>query len=415
MTQITEIIKYAAKKENVPPKFLARGVANGTIVVPANFNHRNIMPIGIGKGLRVKVNANIGTSKSKPDSRDEMEKLRLCIRYKADTVMDLSTGGNLEEIRKTLIRNSQMPFGTVPVYQTTAEKKSIEAIRPEDFINTIERQAKQGVDFMTVHSGLLKEYLPAAKKRVIGIVSRGGAIIARWMMANDEQNPFYTMYDDILDIASKYNVTLSLGDGLRPGCIADATDRAQLSELKTLGELTLRARKKKVQAMVEGPGHVPLNQIKKNIMLQKRYCHNAPFYVLGPLVTDIAPGYDHITSAIGGAIAAYHGADFLCYVTPSEHLCLPTIDDVKQGIIASRIAAHAADIAKGVKGARDSDDMMARARFDFDWKKQFSLSIEPETPRIRRGNFKKDRFCSMCGEELCAMNVFKGDRQKPFK
>lgn len=403
---LTEEMKIVADKEKVSEKFILEGLSKGTIVIPRNINHKNIDPIGIGRGLCTKVNANIGTSKLKSNALEELEKLNLCIKHKADCVMDLSTGGNLDEIRTELIKYSPLPFGTVPIYQTVEDKGTIEDLKLKDFLDTLEVQAKQGVDFMTIHAGLLKGFLPLAEKRKTGIVSRGGALIARWMRHNDSENPFLTIFDDVLDLALKYDITLSLGDGLRPGCLADATDEAQILELKKLGELTKQAWQKNVQVMIEGPGHVPLDQIKKNMDMQKEYCYGAPFYVLGPIVTDIAPGYDHITCAIGGTLAAYYGASFLCYVTPSEHLCLPNLDDVKNGIIASKIAAHAADVAKNPDKFRGVDDRMSEARKNFDWDKQFELALDADTAKKRRSDIDKDKFCSMCGEKYCAMRVF---------
>jgi len=412
---VTEQMEMVAAKEQVSREFIRHSLAEGTIVIPVNIKHENLEPVGIGKGLSTKINANIGTSKLKADINEELEKLNLCVKYKADTVMDLSTGGNLDEIRTELIKNSKLPFGTVPIYQTVEDNKTIENLKPEDFLETIEKQAKQGVDFMTVHAGLLKKTLPLLKTRTMGVVSRGGAIITKWMKANDKENPFYINFQQILDIASEYDLTLSLGDGLRPGCLADATDKAQLAELKILGDLTLQAWQKNVQVMIEGPGHVPLNQIKFNMEIQKKYCHNAPFYVLGPLVTDIAPGYDHITAAIGGALAGMYGANFLCYVTPAEHLCLPDLEDVKQGIIATKIAAHAVDIANGIKNVRKWDDEISKARFNFDWEKEFNLALDPETARKKRSDIStKEKYCSMCGEEYCSIRVYKGDKQKPI-
>lgn len=411
----TEQMEIVASKENTTSKFIRGSLAEGTIVIPANVKHKNLEPIGIGNGLKTKINVNIGTSKLKADVNEELEKLNLCYKYKADSVMDLSTGGNLDEIRVELIKNSKIPFGTVPLYQTVKDNNKIEDLKAEDFLETIEKQAKQGVDFMTVHAGLLRKTLPLLKTRKMGVVSRGGAIITKWIKSNDKENPFYSNFEQILDIASEYDVTLSLGDGLRSGCLADATDKAQIAELKILGDLTLKAWRKNVQVMIEGPGHIPLDQIRFNVEIQKKYCHNAPFYVLGPLVTDIAPGYDHITAAIGGAIAGMYGANFLCYVTPAEHLCLPDLEDVKQGIIATKIAAHAVDVANGIKGARKWDDEISKARFDFDWEKQFRLALDPETARKKRSDISlKEKYCSMCGE-YCSMRVYKGDKQKPYK
>ncbi|MBL7054362.1 phosphomethylpyrimidine synthase ThiC [Candidatus Woesearchaeota archaeon] len=405
---ITKQMEIVAAKENLKKEFIRHGLAEGTIAIPANIKHKNLDPIGIGNGLKTKINANIGTSNLKSDINGELEKLSLCVKYKADTVMDLSTSGDLDKIRIQLIKNSSLPFGTVPIYQTVKDNKTIEALASEDFIETIEKQAKQGVDFITIHAGLLRKTLPLLKTRKMGIVSRGGAIISRWIKSNNKENPFYSQFEQILDIASEYDVTLSLGDGLRPGCLADATDKAQLAELKILGDLTLRAWQKNVQIIIEGPGHIPLDQIKFNVEIQKKYCHNAPFYVLGPLVTDIAPGYDHITAAIGGALAGMHGANFLCYVTPSEHLSLPSLEDVKQGIIVTKIAAHAVDIANGIKDARNWDDEMSNARFNFDWEKQFKLALDPETARKKRSDIEKDEYCSMCGKDYCSMRNYKG-------
>ncbi len=407
----TEEMEIVAAKENVSKEFIKKGLAEGSIVIPANINHKNLDPVGIGRGLSTKINVNLGTSKVKADINEELEKLNLCVKYKADAVMDLSTGGNLDEIRAELIKNSNLPFGTVPIYQAVEDNKTIDGLSPEDFLKTIEKQAKQGVDFITIHSGLLRKTIPLLKTRITGVVSRGGAIITKWIKANNKENPFYTHFEQILDIASEYDVALSLGDGLRPGSLADATDKAQIAELKILGDLTLKAWQKNVQVMIEGPGHVPLNQIKFNMELQKKYCHNAPFYVLGPLVTDIAPGYDHITAAIGGALAGMYGANFLCYVTPSEHLCLPDLEDVKQGIIATKIAAHAVDVANGIKNARKWDDEMSKARFNFDWEKQFKLALDPETARKKRSDISLNtKYCSMCGEQYCSMKVYKESR-----
>lgn len=403
---ITEAMKIVAKKEKIEADFLRSEIEKGRIVIPANVNHGNLSPIGIGRGLTTKINANIGTSSVSSSVEEEVEKLEYSIKYGADTVMDLSTGGDLDSIRIALLNNSEIPIGTVPIYQAVCEHP-IQNIKIEHILEVIERQAKQGVDYMTIHCGILLRMLPLAEQRVMGIVSRGGSLIARWMKAKAQENPLYLAYDEILDILHKYDVTISLGDSLRPGCLADATDSAQIEELKVLGELTLRAWNKGVQVMVEGPGHIPLNEIKKNMDLQREYCHEAPFYVLGPLVTDIAPGYDHITSSIGATLAAYYGASFLCYVTPKEHLGLPNKDDVRAGIVAYKIAAHAADIANGIPGAKDRDTELSKARAKFDWKTQFALSLDPEmAQKMREENLLEDKeFCSMCGPNFCSIKV----------
>ena len=405
---ITKEMGYVAQEENVDAEWLRDEISKGTIIIPANANHHKLKPIGIGRGLKTKINANIGASKVRAGIAEELKKLDYCIKYGADTAMDLSTGGNLNVIRRSIIENSPIPIGTVPTYQVVEEAHGkIEDIKAEDWLDVIELQAKQGVDYMTIHAGILRRTLPLTKKRITGIVSRGGAILARWMVEHNKENPLYTQFGQICDIFEKHDVTFSLGDSLRPGCLADATDAAQIEELKILGELTLQAWKRDCQVMIEGPGHIPLHQIKLNVDLQKKYCHNAPFYVLGPLVTDIAPGYDHITSAIGAAVAGQHGADYLCYVTPAEHLGLPGPEEVKQGIIAYKIAAHAADIAKGVHHARDRDDELSKARFDFDWEKQFALSLDPETARKIRSDLGMEAdFCSMCGPDYCSMRNF---------
>lgn len=405
---ITKEMQYVAEQENVDAEWLRQGISNGTIIIPANINHKKLKPIGIGKGLKTKINANIGASKIRASVAEELKKLEYCIKYGADTAMDLSTGGNLNATRQAIIQNSPIPIGTVPTYQVVEENNGrIEGIKAEDWLDVIELQAKQGVDYMTIHAGILRKTLPLVKSRITGVVSRGGAILARWMVENDRENPLYTQFEQICDIFEQHDVTFSLGDSLRPGSLHDATDKAQIAELKILGELTLKAWKKDCQVMIEGPGHIPLHQIKLNVELEKKYCHNAPFYVLGPLVTDFAPGYDHITSAIGAAVAGQHGADYLCYVTPAEHLGLPGPEEVKQGIIAYKIAAHAADIAKGIPNARDIDDELSRARFDFDWERQFALSLDPETARKIRSDLGTEAdFCSMCGPDFCSMRNF---------
>lgn len=409
---ITKEMKYVAESEGLSPEEICHDVAKGITIIPCNMNHKNINPLGIGRGLRTKVNANIGTSMDVVDIELELAKLRIALDAGADTVMDLSTGGDLNEIRKLILKESNIPVGTVPIYQAAVEivreGKTINDMTADAIFEVIAKHAEDGVDFITVHCGVTLEALRRLKKqgRITDIVSRGGAFLAQWMIYHRRENPLYEQYDRLLEIAKEYDVTLSLGDGLRPGCLADATDRAQVQELITLGELAERAKSEGVQVMIEGPGHVPLNQIVTNIELQKQICKGAPFYVLGPLVTDIAPGYDHITSAIGGAIAAMAGADFLCYVTPSEHLKLPSLDDVKEGVIASRIAAHAADIAKGVKGAIDRDKEMAVRRKKLDWNGQIAISIDPERARKLREQGKSQAVdvCTMCAE-FCAMKA----------
>ena len=410
--KITDEMKIVAESEHIDAEKIREGVASGVIAICANINHKNLKPCGVGQGLRTKVNANIGTSSTFPDIEPELEKLDEAVKCGADSVMDLSTGNNIDISRRKIIEHSPIMVGTVPIYQATVtaikSHGAIVEMTAEDLLQTIETQAKEGADFMTLHCGVTRSAIEKmrSQKREMDIVSRGGSFIAGWILHNEKENPLYEHYDDILDICEKYDVTVSLGDGMRPGCIADATDRAQLTELITLGELVDRAWKRGVQVMVEGPGHVPFDQIAANMTLEKRICRNAPFYVLGPLVTDIAPGYDHITAAIGGTLAAINGADFLCYVTPAEHLCLPTIEDVHTGVITSRIAAHAADIVKGVHGAKDWDLKMAKARKILDWDAQINLAIDPELARTKRGSRNKlnEEACSMCGE-YCAVKI----------
>jgi phosphomethylpyrimidine synthase len=413
---ITKQMKFIAESENVSAKTICSEIASGRLVIPANKIHlkNNLKPIGIGRAVSIKVNANIGTSSASSSVKNELDKLDAALEVGADTVMDLSTGGDLDAIRKQLVHNCPIPFGTVPVYEMIIGR-SVEEITPKVILETIEKQAKQGVDFFTIHAGVLKQYLPAAVKRVCGIVSRGGALIAKWMTIHNKQNPFFELFDEICDIMAEYDVCFSLGDGLRPGCIADATDKAQISELKTLGELTQRAQERKCQVMVEGPGHVPFNQIEKNMKLQQKYCHNAPFYVLGPLVTDIAPGYDHITSAIGGTAAGFYGASYLCYVTPKEHLGLPDIDDVRQGVVAAKIAAHAADVARGFANSAQRDRQLSIARAALDWKNHIARAIDPKTAAKfheaaclkSKKTSDKDDFCTMCGKDWCSMRINK--------
>ena len=400
---ITRDIKIVAEKEGIDENILVEKIASGEIVIPKSKKHK-FSPIGIGSGLSVKVNANLGTSPKDANIKKELRKLYIAIKYGADAVMDLSTGGDLNKIRRTIIEESSVPVGTVPVYQVMVEKKYVARISKEDILNTIRIHGEQGVDFITVHCGFTRDCIPLLKNRITGVVSRGGTFIMRWMLHHRRENPLFEYYDEVLDIAKEHDMCLSLGDGLRPGCIADATDKAQIKELKNLGVLAERASERGVQVMIEGPGHVPLNQIERNMKLQKKYCKNAPFYVLGPLVTDIAPGYDHITCAIGGTLAAYYGASFLCYVTPAEHLSLPTEDDVKEGVIATKIAAHAADVARGYKKALDWDRKMSVSRKKLDWEGMISLSVDPAKARKYREHSKinKDEECTMCGE-FCVM------------
>lgn len=407
--QITEELAYVARVERVDPEVLRNQVARGQVVIPANIRHVDLDPVGIGMSLSCKVNANIGNSALTGTIETELEKLRHSIRFGADTVMDLSTGGDIDRIRQAIVKHSTVPIGTVPVYQALENAGSVAKMSSDDLLAMIEHQAKQGVDYMTLHAGLLREHLPLVKRRVTGIVSRGGAIMAQWMIEHDAQNPLYERWDEVLDICSRYDVTISAGDGLRPGCQADASDDAQFAELTVLGKLARRCWERDVQIMIEGPGHVPFDQIEMNVKRQIEECGGAPFYVLGPLVTDIAPGYDHITSAIGATMAAYAGAAMICYVTPKEHLGLPDLEDVRQGIIAHKIAAHAADIARKRPGARDRDDAMSRARFAFDWEKQFELALDPEHARRGHAEAAGDEcalsaeYCSMCGPKFCAM------------
>jgi phosphomethylpyrimidine synthase len=405
------LFKRIAREEQVSLEELLSLIAQGKVVIPYNKLHSPSRPVAIGQKMRTKVNVNLGTSRDYPDLKSEIAKLKISLKYGTDTVMDLSTGGDIRLIRKKLLVLSSVPLGTVPVYQAAieaiAKRGSIVKMTEDDLFAVIEAQAREGVDFMTVHCGLTLKAVDRLKKqgRIADIVSRGGAFHLAWMLHNDKENPLYTNYNRLLKIARKYDVTLSLGDGLRPGSILDATDRPQIEELLTLGELAKEAWQAGVQVMVEGPGHVPLDQVVMNIKLQKRLCQEVPFYVLGPLVTDIAPGYDHIVSAIGGAIAASAGADFLCYVTPAEHLGLPSIEDVKEGLIASKIAAHAADIVKGIPGALDRDAELSKARKKLDWEKQQKLSIDPDKfAEVRNRRKSRTKACSMCGE-FCAMKI----------
>jgi phosphomethylpyrimidine synthase len=409
--EITPQMEAVARVEGLDAEFVRAGVAKGTVVIPANVRHANLVPCGIGTGLSTKVNANIGTSSDFGDESTELEKLRVALAAGADTVMDLSTGGDISAIRRAIIAATSLPVGTVPIYQAGIEaidkRGAIVKMSVDDIFAAIEDNARDGVDFVTVHCGVTQAAIARLKQqgRVTDIVSRGGAFLTGWMLHNDSENPLYEYYDRLLDIAREYDVTLSLGDGMRPGSLADATDRTQIEELVTLGELVQRAQEAGVQVMVEGPGHIPLDQVETNVRLQKAVCKGAPFYVLGPLVTDIAAGYDHINGAIGGAIAAMAGADFLCYVTPSEHLAIPDSDDVREGVIAARIAAHAADIVKGVKGAAERDRRMSQARQRLDWGEQARLSLDPEKfTRVHRQRATAGAACSMCGQ-YCAMDL----------
>jgi phosphomethylpyrimidine synthase len=408
---VTEEIAFVAKRERLAPEVVRDEVARGRMVIPANVNHPELEPIAIGVAATCKINANIGNSAVTSDIQEELNKLAVCLKYGADTVMDLSTGGDIPQIREAILRHSPLPVGTVPIYECLAHVKDVADLTPRMMLEIIEAQAAQGVDYMTIHAGVLRNFVPLAAHRVTGIVSRGGALMAQWMLANKAENPLYTHFDDLCDIFKRYDVTFSLGDGLRPGCLADASDAAQFAELEALGELTRKAWQHDVQVMVEGPGHVPLDQIPMNMQKERELCSEAPFYVLGPLVTDIAPGYDHITSAIGATIAAQHGAAMLCYVTPAEHLGLPDVDDVRQGIVAYKIAAHAADVARHRPGARDRDDELSRARYAFDWKRQFELALDPDTARAKHDEtlpheaFKSAEFCSMCGPKFCSMKI----------
>ena len=411
--ELTKQMSYVAKIEGVSENLVMDEVAKGSIIIPANVNHTNLKPMGIGRKLKTKINANIGNSSLSSDICAELRKLEICLEFGADTVMDLSTDGDLDAIRSAIIEHSSVPVGTVPMYEILKEAKEVTNITNELILSVLEKQARQGVSYFTIHAGFLREFLPLVKKRKMGIVSRGGSLSASYMSKLNRQNPFYEIFDQILEICARYDVSLSLGDGLRPGCLYDATDEAQLSELKVLGELTLRAWQKDVQVLIEGPGHVPLNQIEYNMKIEQELCHDAPFYVLGPLVSDIGAGYDHITSAIGGTMAAYHGASMLCYVTQKEHLGLPNENDVREGIVAHKIAAHAADVALGKAGAIEKDHAMSDARYAFDWNKQFELSFDPKKARelhdesLPEDAFKSAHFCSMCGPKFCAYKISK--------
>jgi phosphomethylpyrimidine synthase len=411
--ETTRAMEFVATREELEPEVIRAEVASGRLVIPANVNHLAgvLEPMGIGAVAKVKINANIGTSAVTSSLDEEVGKLHLAVKYGADTVMDLSTGKDLDAVRKAIIAASTVPVGTVPIYQVVTERaEDIADATVTDFLEVIEHQARQGVDYMTIHAGILREHLPLVYGRVTGIVSRGGSLHAVWMVKHNKQNPLYEHFDEVCEILAQYDVTISLGDSLRPGSLHDASDKAQFAELETLGELTKRAWSHNVQVMVEGPGHIPMDQIELQVRKQKAICHGAPFYTLGPLVVDIAPGYDHISSAIGAAMIGWYGADMLCYVTPKEHLGLPNAEDVRQGVIAYKIAAHAADVARGRKGARDRDDALSRARYKFDWNEQFRLSLDPERAQeyhdeaLPADYFKSAEFCAMCGPKFCSMH-----------
>ena len=409
---ITQEMEYVANLEYLEPEIVRKEIAKGRLILPSNVNHTNLEPMGIGIATRTKINSNIGSSALASSIEEEVQKTLISIKYGADTIMDLSTGGDLDSIREAVIKNSSVPIGTVPIYQILHDvKNDINALTIDKMLEVMERQAKQGVSYFTIHCGFLLEHMPLLAKRKMGVVSRGGSLMASWMMHYHKQNPFYEAFDDILDICQRYDVSLSLGDSLRPGCLADSSDMAQLSELKVLGELTKRAWEKDVQVMVEGPGHVPMNEIERNVELQKELCFEAPFYVLGPLVTDIAAGYDHIASAIGAAIAAWKGVAMLCYVTPKEHLGLPNAKDVREGIIAYKIAAHSADIARGRINARLRDDAMSNAPYNYDWNRLLEHALDPERAKeyhdesLPQEVFKEAKFCSMCGPKFCSYKI----------
>ena len=408
---ITSEMEIVAAKEDISVEKLRGLVAEGKIVIPANRNHKTLSPEGVGQGLKTKINVNLGISKDCPECEKEFEKVKVALDMKAEAIMDLSNYGKTEGMRRKIVDMSTAMIGTVPIYDAVGfYDKELKDITAEEFLKVVEKHGQDGVDFITIHAGLNREAVETVKrnKRLTHIVSRGGSLLFAWMELNNKENPFFEYYDELLDICAKYDMTISLGDALRPGSINDSTDANQIKELITLGELTKRAWKKNVQVIIEGPGHMALNEIEANMLLQKKLCHGAPFYVLGPLVTDVAPGYDHITSAIGGAIAATYGADFLCYVTPAEHLSLPNLEDMKEGIVATKIAAHAADIAKGIKGAREWDNKMSKARADIDWDTMFALALEPEKARRYRAESKPhdEESCTMCGK-MCSMRTMK--------
>ena len=408
---ITGEMEYVAKRENLSAELIRSEIARGRMIIPANLHHTSLEPMCIGIASKCKINSNIGNSATTSNIAEELEKLQYSVKFGADTIMDLSTGGDIPRIRQAIIDASPIPVGTVPIYEALSRVRRVQDLTADLMLEVVEEQAQQGVDYMTIHAGVLVQYVPLAANRITGIVSRGGSILAEWMVKNHKQNFLYERFADICKIFQKYDVSFSLGDGLRPGSLADASDEAQFAELKTLGELTKIAWEYDVQVMIEGPGHIPLDQIQMQVEKEMEMCHEAPFYTLGPLVTDIAPGYDHITSAIGAAMIGWHGASMLCYVTPKEHLGLPNREDVKQGIIAYKIAAHAADVARKRPGARDRDDELSRARYNFDWNRQFELSLDPEGARamhdetLPEEGFKEAHFCSMCGPKFCSMNI----------
>ncbi len=419
---VTDAIRKVAEIEYRDPESIRVEVAAGTIVIPKNIGHAQLVPMGIGRSLRTKINANIGNSTMSSCPKMELEKLQAALAYGADTVMDLSTGSNIVNIRRAIIANSPAPIGTVPIYEMLARCGKADQLTPELVVDVMREQAEQGVDYMTIHAGLLFDQIELAKKRMMRIVSRGGSILARWMKQHNAENPFYTQFDRILEICAQYDVTLSLGDGMRPGCLADASDEAQFAELKVLGELVRRCHAADVQVMVEGPGHIPFNEIAMNMKKEQELCDDAPFYILGPVVIDCAPGYDHITSAIGATMGAFSGAAMLCYVTPKEHLGLPNAADVRNGVIAYKIAAHAADVARGLPHAQDRDNAISQARADFDWEKQFELALDPDRARELRaeayaernvdaakvtGEHGGEHFCTMCGPDFCSMRISK--------
>jgi len=416
---VTPEMEAVARSERLDAELVRDEVARGRMVIPANRGRlaMGLRPIGIGIAARTKINANIGKSALSSDAQCELEKLHAAIQYGADTVMDLSTGEGIDAVRERILQSTDVPVGTVPIYQVAQQLDDIADMRPEDFLEVVQQQARQGVDYMTVHCAILREHLPLTERRLTGIVSRGGSLVAKWMSAHRQENPLYTHFDQLCEIMRQYDVTWSLGDALRPGSLADASDEAQLAELRVMGELGRRARQRGCQVMIEGPGHVPMDQIERNVRLQQEWCDEAPFYVLGPVVTDVAPGYDHITSAIGAALAAWYGAAMLCYVTPREHLGLPSIDDVRQGVIAYKIAAHAADVARQRPGARERDDALSKARFEFDWAEQFRLALDPETARqmhdeaLPESTRADSPYCSMCGPKFCAMKTSEEVRQ----
>ncbi len=409
--KISPAMRRAAEREKCAPEIIRGELASGRALLPTNVHHSHLDPTVIGVAFRCKINANLGTSATVSDTEEEIRKLHEAIHWGADTVMDLSTGGDLDTIRKAIIDRSPVPVGTVPIYQAVLEAGGVRDLTSDMMLEVVERQARQGVDYMTLHAGVLRNHIPLTRSRVCGIVSRGGALMAEWSLVHDQENPFYTRFDELCDILAAHDVSISLGDGLRPGAVADASDAAQFAELATLGELTLRAWAKGVQVMIEGPGHIPMDQIRMNVEKERELCHGAPFYTLGPLVTDIAPGYDHISSSIGAAMMGMYGASLLCYVTPKEHLGLPDRQDIKDGLMAYRIAAHAADLARGRPGARDWDDALSRARFAFDWDEQFRLAIDPERARqfhdatLAGGAYRTAKFCSMCGPLFCSMGT----------